>query len=300
MYSESNTTVAASPRMSSRKNHQLQLRTALADLKERTGFPIVFGGFIEKEHIVVSQILGNRGDTLRGLTVRTGWGLGGRVLQEGRPRLTANYGQSRNITHEYDRPVLAEGITTLFATPVTVGHSVHAVLYGGLRTSLSMGGVSIDPAVAVARSLAAKLADTSGAARIASDDEDDPLHERISGSAILEEFRYLYAEVRSITAGLSDPILRAQLEAIQGRMAKITNGDMDIALTPLDRDRRLTARESDVLSLVALGYTNAVVGDKIGVTESTVKSYMNSTMRKLGAATRYEAVAVARKLHLLP
>lgn len=114
-------------------DRQLLLRAALANLTQRTHFPIVFGGLVEKDHVIVSQLVGNRQHTLRGLAVRSGWGLGGRVLQEGLPRLTSNYQASRAITHDYNAPVLAEGINTLLAIPVMVGPSVRAVLYGGLQ-----------------------------------------------------------------------------------------------------------------------------------------------------------------------
>jgi LuxR family transcriptional regulator, regulator of acetate metabolism len=279
------------------------LRSALADLAQSTRFPIVFGGFTRGDRIVVTELVGNRRDTLRGLVVSTGCGLGGRVLQEGRPRLTPDYGAARTITHDYDRPVLAEGITALFAIPVTVGPSIGAVLYGGLRTSLSIGGVSIDPAMAVARELAGRLAGRARAAHGAGarhDHGDDTLGSPGGlQAAEVEELRRLYADVRGIAVDTADPRLRDRLEALERRIAGLVNGGARAGGTSPPHGR-LTARESDVLSLVALGYTNAAIGRTIGVTEATVKSYMNSAMHKLGATTRYEAVAVARRLRLMP
>jgi len=300
MYSELSMSIADAPSSVSAGDRQLQLRGALAELARRTHFPIVFGGFANGDHVVVSQLVGNRRDTLKGLAVHAGWGLGGRVLQEGRPRLTSNYGASRVITHDYDIPVLAEGISTLLAIPVIVGSSVRAVLYGGLRTSLSIGEVSIDPATRVARELAATLSRTAGPIPKAGDlAAESPTAEEI-GSARLEELRSLFADVRGVVNRLTDPQLRAELEAIERRIGIVARGDDTRETDARGPQVALTSREVDVLSLVALGSSNAAVGRTLGVTEATVKSYMNAAMRKLGAATRYEAVAIARRLRLLP
>lgn len=277
---------------------QTLLQETLADLARRTRFPIVFGGFSRGDSVVVTHLVGNRKDTLRGLVVRNGWGLGGRVLQEGRPRLTSDYGTSRVITHDYDQPVLAEGITTMFALPVAVGGSVRAVLYGALRTAGSIGGVSLDPAVSVAQEFAARLAQLD-APRATPSPGEAPAHPRGLDAAPLEELRRVYADLRTIAAGIDDPSVRARLELLEHRLADIAAGGT-APVEPDDEVRRPTSRESDALSLAALGYTNAAIGETMGVTEATVKSYMNSAMRKLGATTRFEAVAVARRLRLLP
>jgi DNA-binding NarL/FixJ family response regulator len=55
----------------------------------------------------------------------------------------------------------------------------------------------------------------------------------------------------------------------------------------------LTARESDVLRLVADGLTNKAIGLRLGISEHTVKFHLGSAMTKMGAASRAEAVAVA-------
>lgn len=62
----------------------------------------------------------------------------------------------------------------------------------------------------------------------------------------------------------------------------------------------LTPREVDVLVCVAGGATNAAVAGRLGVRPETVKGYLRSAMRKLGAHTRLEAVVAARRQGLLP
>jgi DNA-binding NarL/FixJ family response regulator len=57
---------------------------------------------------------------------------------------------------------------------------------------------------------------------------------------------------------------------------------------------RLTRRERAVLARVATGKTNAEIADAMGLAHNTVKAYLQSLMRKLGARNRIEALAYAR------
>ena len=61
----------------------------------------------------------------------------------------------------------------------------------------------------------------------------------------------------------------------------------------------LTARESDVLRLVAAGQTNREIGDRLFISEKTVSVHVSNAMAKLGALSRYEAAAAAEKQGLL-
>ncbi|QTX04418.1 helix-turn-helix transcriptional regulator [Agromyces archimandritae] len=279
------------------EGRRIQLADALDELARRTRFPVVFGGFARGGRVEITELIGNRRDTLRGLVVRAGSGLGGRALQESRPRFTADYRTSRVITHDYDRPVLAEGITTLFAVPVVVGAETRAVLYGGLREAASIGGVSVDPAVSVA----ARFGSTLGAGPDAEIDAGPGTAELPAPHR--EELRELYAEIRSIAAGVADPVARARLAAVEARLGRVAGGDDEagggLGAAP-GIDPGLTPRELDVLSLAALGSRNAAIGQALGITEATVKGYMHAAMQKLGAAGRHEAVVIARRRRLLP
>jgi DNA-binding NarL/FixJ family response regulator len=57
---------------------------------------------------------------------------------------------------------------------------------------------------------------------------------------------------------------------------------------------RLTEREREVLELVARGYPNARVAHHLGLSEKTVRNHVSAILAKLPAATRAEAVALAR------
>lgn len=54
---------------------------------------------------------------------------------------------------------------------------------------------------------------------------------------------------------------------------------------------RLTAREHEVLALLASGATNAQLADELTVAESTVKSHVKHILHKLGAGNRAAAIA---------
>ena len=61
----------------------------------------------------------------------------------------------------------------------------------------------------------------------------------------------------------------------------------------------LTARELDVLQLLASGMTNPRISHALEISENTVKFHVTSILGKLGAANRAEAVARAAGLGLI-
>ena len=133
------------------------LARAVNDLVRRTHFPVAFGGLERGDAIHVTSIAGARTRSLEGLVVQASRGLGGRALVEKRPRLALDYRSSRSITHDYDRAVLGEGISTLFAIPVLVGARARGVIYCGSWSSSPVGDVAARPAFAVAEELSSEL-----------------------------------------------------------------------------------------------------------------------------------------------
>ena len=61
----------------------------------------------------------------------------------------------------------------------------------------------------------------------------------------------------------------------------------------LQEERRLTPRQKLVLESVAKGKTNNEVGYLLGVSEKTIEKHLGEIIKKLGVATRVEAVVLA-------
>ncbi len=63
---------------------------------------------------------------------------------------------------------------------------------------------------------------------------------------------------------------------------------------------RLTPREQEVLRLVSGGFGNKEIGEKLHISEHTVKFHISSVLGKLGAASRTEAVSQGIRQGLIP
>jgi DNA-binding CsgD family transcriptional regulator len=61
----------------------------------------------------------------------------------------------------------------------------------------------------------------------------------------------------------------------------------------------LTAREREVLALVAAGRTNRQIGEELFISQKTASVHVSRLLAKLGASTRGEAAAIARRQGLL-
>jgi LuxR family transcriptional regulator, maltose regulon positive regulatory protein len=61
----------------------------------------------------------------------------------------------------------------------------------------------------------------------------------------------------------------------------------------------LTRRESEILKLMAAGYRNGEIAEKIFVSLDTVKAHAKHIFEKLGTKTRVQAIRQAEELHLL-
>jgi LuxR family maltose regulon positive regulatory protein len=61
----------------------------------------------------------------------------------------------------------------------------------------------------------------------------------------------------------------------------------------------LTAKEIRILTLLAEGYSNSALAEKLFVSDSTVRTHLRNINGKLGAQNRTQAVAVARRLGVI-
>lgn len=58
----------------------------------------------------------------------------------------------------------------------------------------------------------------------------------------------------------------------------------------------LTARERQVLELIAAGRSNAAIARRLGLTEATVKGYVSAVFGKLGVQNRVQAAVAAQRI----
>lgn len=61
----------------------------------------------------------------------------------------------------------------------------------------------------------------------------------------------------------------------------------------------LTSRQKEVLESMVRGLTNSEIAVQLGIRKDSVEDHINTIFKKLGAANRAEAVAIALRKHLL-
>lgn len=74
------------------------------------------------------------------------------------------------------------------------------------------------------------------------------------------------------------------------------------AVVPLrapESTEQLTAREMEVLGLMARGLANKQIAAQLGISEHTVKFHLSSIYTKLGANSRTEAVSIGTRMGLI-
>jgi len=105
---------------------------------------------------------------------------------------------------------------------------------------------------------------------------------------------------RGLEAGAKGYILKeAPHQTLVRAIQKVAGGDgyVDPALMPAfltkERENMLTAREREILQLLADGMSNADVAAKLFISQETVKSHVRHILSKLEADTRTHAVAIA-------
>lgn len=62
---------------------------------------------------------------------------------------------------------------------------------------------------------------------------------------------------------------------------------------------RLSARQKEILALLAEGLSNKEIGSRLGVTERTAKFHVHAIFNRLGADNRAQAVALAGRLGII-
>ncbi|MFD3973596.1 response regulator transcription factor [Streptomyces cyaneofuscatus] len=277
----------------------VEMRTALAGLRRTSGLPVAFGGPLsDARHARIAELDGARTGALRGLVISAGSGLGGKAIALARPCAVTDYPLARHISHEYDTAVAAEGLRSVVAVPVVVRRTVRGVLYGALRTPVSLGDRTFDAAVAAARDVEQALAVRDEVRELLALTREQVTAGPGAAPGAWEDVREAHRELRALVPRVAaDPALRDALLAVCARLASASGARATPAAA---MEVRLAPREVDVVACVAAGATNAAAARQLGLRPETVKGYLRSAMRKLGAHTRLEAVVAARRAGLLP
>jgi DNA-binding NarL/FixJ family response regulator len=276
-----------------------QVNRALTALRDATGVDLAFGGVVARgRHAQLTEFVGDSTGALNGLTLGFGMGLGGKVVALRRPLALNDYASTNRISHHYDRMVAAEGIHSVVAAPVVVNRTVRALMYGAVRRPVDLGDRTVDAVMHAARTLEQSLAVRDEVAHRLDALKERALPGVLPGTPVSprwEAVREAYAELRVLAQQLTDTDLRDQVTAVCGKLTGAGDGEFRGPAGPA-----LPARELDVLACVALGRTNADIAEELSLRAETVKSYLRSTMRRLGCHSRLETVETARALGLLP
>jgi DNA-binding CsgD family transcriptional regulator len=115
-------------------------------------------------------------------------------------------------------------------------------------------------------------------------------------TVLLERLRAQRDQVREMLASTDDMLdemcgpgidLRAAADRVAPRPVEADGGAVAARL------RELTTREREVLGLMAAGLTNPAIAERLVISEDTVKTHVKHVLRKLGAANRAKAIAMA-------
>ena len=102
-----------------------------------------------------------------------------------------------------------------------------------------------------------------------------------------------------LSAAVREPIAPASASELPLSVLHINGG---LVIRPRQSDQvpagvqHLTDREREVLGLVAEGFSNKLIGDRLSISERTVKSHLTYIMTKLRASDRTHAVVTAVRL----
>ena len=98
---------------------------------------------------------------------------------------------------------------------------------------------------------------------------------------------------RALTAGANGMVLEQDVErSLVPTLLAVQAGQVCIPPPAAEAQREapaFSAREKEVLELVARGFRNAEIAERLGLSESTVKGHVSAAFRKLGVSSRREA-----------
>ena len=101
-------------------------------------------------------------------------------------------------------------------------------------------------------------------------------------------------------AARGDPILADYLQRLLQLAGPMPAAEPESPATGADAMKEpLTRKEIRVLQLLAEGYSNSAMAEKLFVSDSTVRTHLRNINMKLDAKSRTQAVAIARRLGVI-
>jgi DNA-binding NarL/FixJ family response regulator len=100
---------------------------------------------------------------------------------------------------------------------------------------------------------------------------------------------------KAVDAGVDGVVLDDDIErAVAATVRSALAGQVSVprALRSSVQKPSLSFREKQILGMVVMGFTNAEIGRRLYLAESTVKSHLSSAFGKLGVRSRSEAAAM--------
>jgi NarL family two-component system response regulator LiaR len=89
-------------------------------------------------------------------------------------------------------------------------------------------------------------------------------------------------------------------EVVVVREVRVPQGGGFVLDTGKLKELGITPREHEILGLIAAGLSNREIGERLFVSENTVKTHSSRLFEKLGVNRRVQAVVKARELGLTP
>lgn len=99
---------------------------------------------------------------------------------------------------------------------------------------------------------------------------------------------------------LRETVVVRESEAVAIREVEIPAPSAFVVNTERQAELRITPRELEILELMAAGLSNREIGERVFVSENTVKTHLRRLFEKLGAKRRTQAVQVGKECGLIP
>lgn len=108
----------------------------------------------------------------------------------------------------------------------------------------------------------------------------------ISPTGLIVSIRSLQTGVLQISPSLVNTLIQK----------KFVDGNQSHASTLKDLESKLSKREREIFALIAAGYENDAIADKLFISEQTVRNHVSTIYGKLNVKDRFEIIRLANKL----